>query len=29
MPEQELKQTYQSPRWTGEIADCSFPVTFP
>jgi DNA repair photolyase len=28
MAEQEIKQTYQSPRWTGEIADCSFPVTF-
>ena len=28
MSEQEIKQTYLSPRWTGEIADCSFPVTF-
>lgn len=24
----EIKQTYSSPRWTGEIADCSLPVTF-
>lgn len=24
----ELKKTYSSPRWTGEIADCSMPVTF-
>lgn len=23
----EIKQTYGSPRWTGEIADCSLPVT--
>ena len=23
----EIKETYQSPRWTGEIADCSLPVT--
>lgn len=24
----DLPQTYLSPRWTGEVADCSFPVTF-
>lgn len=24
---EEIKQTYQSPRWTGEIADCSLPMT--
>ena len=24
--EQELKQTYISPRWSGEICDCSMPV---
>ena len=24
----EIKFGYQSPRWTGEIADCSLPVTF-
>lgn len=24
----EIARTYLSPRWTGEIADCSFPVTF-
>lgn len=24
----ELRECYQSPRWTGELADCSFPVTF-
>lgn len=24
----ELKQNYTSPRWTGEIADCSMPMTF-
>lgn len=23
----EIKQTYGSPRWTGEIADCSLPLT--
>lgn len=23
----EIKQNYQSPRWTGEIADCSLPMT--
>ncbi|MBP5582131.1 MAG: hypothetical protein J6X85_10195 [Ruminococcus sp.] len=23
----DIKETYQSPRWTGEIADCSLPVT--
>lgn len=23
-----LKHGYQSPRWSGEIADCSMPVTF-
>ena len=23
----EIKHTYMSPRWTGEIADCSLPVT--
>lgn len=28
MVEQEIVSTYMSPRWTGEIADCSFPVTF-
>lgn len=25
---QEIKQNYQSPRWTNEIADCSMPMTF-
>ncbi len=24
----KIKLTYQSPRWTGEIADCSLPITF-
>lgn len=24
----EIKHTYQSPRWTGEIADCTLPLTF-
>lgn len=24
----EIQYGYQSPRWTGEIADCSLPVTF-
>lgn len=24
----KIKHDYQSPRWTGEIADCSLPVTF-
>ena len=24
----EISMTYGSPRWTGEIADCSLPVTF-
>lgn len=23
-----ISKTYGSPRWTGEIADCSLPVTF-
>ncbi len=23
----DIEQTYESPRWTGEIADCSLPVT--
>lgn len=23
-----IKQNYQSPRWSGEIADCSMPMTF-
>lgn len=23
----EIKENYQSPRWTGEIADCSLPMT--
>ena len=23
----EIEQTYGSPRWTGEIADCSLPLT--
>lgn len=27
MKEKKLSETYQSPRWTGEIADCSLPVT--
>lgn len=27
MSKPEIKETYQSPRWTGEIADCSLPVT--
>lgn len=26
--EQELKQSYTSPRWTMEIPDCSMPMTF-
>lgn len=24
----DIKQNYQSPRWSGEIADCSMPMTF-
>lgn len=24
----QIKQTYQSPRWSGEILDCSMPMTF-
>ena len=24
----KIEETYGSPRWTGEIADCSLPVTF-
>ena len=24
----EIKYGYSSPRWTGEITDCSLPVTF-
>lgn len=24
----EIKNTYGSPRWTGEVADCSMPMTF-
>ena len=24
---QKLKENYTSPRWTGEIADCSLPMT--
>lgn len=24
----EIKHNYQSPRWTGEIADCTLPLTF-
>lgn len=24
---EKIKHTYQSPRWTGEIADCSLPMT--
>ena len=24
----ELKQDYDSPRWSGEICDCSMPLTF-
>ena len=24
----EIKHTYTSPRWTGEIADCTLPLTF-
>lgn len=24
----EIKKTYLSPRWTGEIADCTLPLTF-
>lgn len=24
----EIKKNYDSPRWTGEIADCSLPLTF-
>ena len=23
----DIEQTYGSPRWTGEIADCSLPMT--
>ena len=23
----DIEQTYGSPRWTGEIADCSLPLT--
>ena len=23
----DIEKTYQSPRWTGEIADCSLPMT--
>ena len=23
----EIKHNYQSPRWSGEIADCSLPMT--
>lgn len=26
--EEKCEQSYTSPRWTGEIADCSLPVTF-
>lgn len=25
---EQINKTYQSPRWTGEIADCSLPLTF-
>lgn len=25
---EEIKKTYLSPRWTGEIADCTLPLTF-
>ena len=25
--EKKISETYQSPRWTGEIADCSLPMT--
>lgn len=25
---EKINKTYQSPRWTGEIADCSLPLTF-
>lgn len=28
MSSNEIKYGYQSPRWTGEIADCSLPLTF-
>lgn len=28
MSEDKIKYGYQSPRWTGEIADCSLPLTF-
>lgn len=28
MSNNEIKYGYQSPRWTGEIADCSLPLTF-
>lgn len=28
MSNDEIKYGYQSPRWTGEIADCSLPLTF-
>lgn len=28
MTENKCKTGYSSPRWTGEIADCSLPVTF-
>lgn len=24
----DIKHTYQSPRWSGEVADCSLPMTF-
>lgn len=24
----EIKQDYGSPRWSGEIADCTMPMTF-
>ena len=27
MKENKISETYQSPRWTGEIADCSLPMT--
>lgn len=27
MGENKISETYQSPRWTGEIADCSLPMT--
>lgn len=28
MSDNEIKFGYQSPRWTGEIADCTLPLTF-